>query len=192
MFQKTRLLLKALLLLLGAAYPLFVLAALTFLPAFAVGLLLIAVLAVRLLFVSGKTKALISPGMLLACIATSGGLLFLDATLAIQAYPVVISFGLAVMFARSLMSPPNIIEKFARLAEPRLNAQGVRYTQKVALIWILFFVANAAIAAVLAVRGDMSSWAFYTGFLSYGLIGLLLGGEFIVRQFVKHRHRGET
>ena len=127
--------------------------------------------------------------MTFICVA---GLLLIDQMLAIKVYPVAISLSLAALFIYSFFFPPTVIERFARMSEPTLNESGVRYTRKVTIIWIVFFICNAAASLMTALWGNLEIWAFYNGFLSYVFVGGLMAGEFVVRQFVKKHHHGEN
>ncbi len=73
----------------------------------------------------------------------------------------------------------------ARITEPDLDEKGVRYTRKVTIVWIGFFIFNAAIASWTVAYGTLEQWTLYNGLISYCLIGLLLGGEYLVRRKVR-------
>jgi uncharacterized membrane protein len=92
-------------------------------------------------------------------------------------YPVVVNAGLLAMFAASVFYPPTVIERLARLAEPDLPPEAVRYTRRVTQVWCGFFVLWASDVV----------WALCNGFLSYVAMGLLFAGEWLVRQRMKVR-----
>ena len=96
-------------------------------------------------------------------------------------YPVLISLGLFIIFAGSLFFPPPIIERLARIQHPDLPQQGVIYTRKVTWIWCVFFVINGLIAASTAVWSSFACWSLYNGLISYLLIAVLMGVEYLVR-----------
>ena len=108
----------------------------------------------------------------------------LDQRLAREAYPVVQSLSAAGIFAWSLASPPSLIERFARLRHPELPAAARSYCRAVTVLWSGWLVLNAAIAAALAVRGDVTSWTIWTGGVSYAISGLLFVGEFSYRMLI--------
>jgi len=100
-------------------------------------------------------------------------------------YPVLISlFGLA-LFGLSLKFGPPLVERLARLREPELPEHAVRYTRQVTQVWSLFFLANALVAAALTLWAPLSWWTLYNGLISYALMGLLFGGEWLLRQRVR-------
>lgn len=105
--------------------------------------------------------------------------------LSLKFYPVLMNLGFLALFASSLLSPPSIVERLARIKEPELPPEGVIYTQKVTLIWSVFFLLNGTVAAVTAVWASDEVWMLYNGFIAYLLIGGLAGGEWLVRQRVR-------
>ena len=100
-------------------------------------------------------------------------------------YPVLVNGLLMLVFAASLVSGPPVIERLARLQEPYLPPQAVVYTRKVTVAWVLFFAANAGVAAALTLWAPRSWWLLYNGFIAYFLIGLMFGIEWLIRQRVK-------
>ena len=100
----------------------------------------------------------------------------------LKMYPVFMSVGAGMIFASTLIKPPSMIERFARLAEPDLPESGVIWTRKVTIIWCIFFVMNALIALYSVLFAPMKIWVIYNGFISYVLMGILLLGEFILRK----------
>ncbi len=112
-------------------------------------------------------------------------LFFLKPVMAVKAYPVLISLSVAFMFGLSLVFPPSLVERIARLSEPDLPPAGVAYTRKVTIIWTGFLLINAAISAALALWGTLADWTLWNGLLSYLLMGALFAGEWIVRKRIK-------
>lgn len=172
----------------GVAYPFLVYFGLRQFGSIVVGALLIGLLIARLFLVRAAGKPRHEYVILLASLVLVAAILPVDGTLALMIYPLTISFGLAAAFAISLLRPPNVIETFARLMTPDLSAAAIAYTRKVTLVWVVFLVANGLVSAATALSGDMEIWVLYNGFISYLLVGALLAGEFVVRQFVKQSH----
>lgn len=102
-------------------------------------------------------------------------------------YPVVINLLMLSVFGGSLWTSMPLIERIARLREPHLPPRAIRYTRNVTRVWSLFFIVNGGIALGTALWGDMTLWSAWNGVISYLLIGLLMTGEWIVRQRVKKR-----
>lgn len=107
-------------------------------------------------------------------------------SMAIKFYPVAVNLSLLLVFGWSLLNPPTVIERLARLKEPDLPDQALGYIRKVTLIWCGFFIVNGTISAVTVFAGD-AVWALYNGLISYLLIGLLFGGEWLFRQHFRKR-----
>jgi len=108
----------------------------------------------------------------------------LDMDLGTKAYPVLLSLAAAYVFAQSLLSPPSLIERMARVRRATVS-EGLRiYCRNLTAIWAVWLVLNAVIAAALAVQGSDRAWALWTGVLSYVLSGFLLVGEMGVRRVI--------
>ena len=116
------------------------------------------------------------------------GLTQVDSEIAAKAYPVVISGGLAVMFAASLWGSKSLVEKMAELGGETLSPAIRLYCRRVTMVWALWLVINTLIAAALGIFGSMEAWALWTGLLSYLVMGLIFAAEFILRRFIRRRH----
>jgi uncharacterized membrane protein len=106
----------------------------------------------------------------------------------IKLYPVLINLLFYLFFYHSLLHPPCIIEKFARMYTPHLSSAAINYTRKITKMWCLFFVINGAIALWTACCTSVKIWMFYNGLLSYILIGILFVSEFIYRQYARRKN----
>jgi uncharacterized membrane protein len=104
--------------------------------------------------------------------------------LGLKFYPAMVNLGFLILFAGSLISPPSFVERLARIREPDLSPEGVAYTLKVTWMWSGFFLINGSIAAFTALWASTELWTLYNGFIAYLLIGILAGGEWIVRRRV--------
>jgi len=115
-------------------------------------------------------------------VAAAAALLIWGRGGAVLWYPVMVNAFFLFWFAASLIFPPSAVERLARLMDPALPAEGVRYTRKVTWVWCGFFLFNGSFAAYTAVAGDMGLWAWYNGLVSYLLMAALMGGEYFVRR----------
>ena len=166
----------------GIAYPFVVYVALPYLPPGALVALALGLGALHLLHrpatsVIPRWAFVLIPVVLLI-------LLGAHPLLAAQAYPPLVSLSLAAAFAWSLAFPPSAIERLARLTRPDLPPAGVAYTRTVTKVWTVFFLANAAIAILSALFLPVAIWALWTGLISYLCIGLLFGGELLLRRAI--------
>lgn len=105
----------------------------------------------------------------------------------LKLYPVLMSVGAFVIFASTLIKPPSMIERFARLMDDKLPESGVIWTRKVTWVWCGFFFVNACIAWITVYWMPLQVWVIYNGFVSYFLMGLLFLGEYILRK--KHQKK---
>jgi uncharacterized membrane protein len=147
------------------------------------GLLLLAALArLPALKVGRAGRWWFGGALLLAALAVSS-----NALLPLKLYPVLVNAVMLSVFAYTLVSPPSMIERFARLREPDLPSQAIAYTRRVTQVWCVFFVVNGAISLVTALWSSPAVWSLYNGVIAYLLMGLLLGGEYLVRLRFKRR-----
>jgi len=113
----------------------------------------------------------------------------LDQNVAKEAYPVVRSLAVSAIFCWTLISPPSLVERFARLRRPHLPDTAIRYCRNVTIIWVVWLAINAAVAMSLVVHGDLRSWAIWTGGVSYIISGLIFAGEFGFRMLFLEREK---
>ncbi len=71
-----------------------------------------------------------------------------NAWLPLKLYPALVNAVLLAVFATSLLRPPSIVERLARLTEPHLPPAGVAYTRGVTQVWCGFFAVNGTLALV--------------------------------------------
>ncbi len=106
----------------------------------------------------------------------------------VLAMPLLINGVLLVTFALSLFADHTIIERFARIQEMRMGGSGElseaqrAHCRQVTFAWCAFFVLNGATAAILGWIGPLSWWAAYNGGIAYALMGVMLAGEYVLRQ----------
>lgn len=154
-----------------------------------VALLLLTALGLRVISVRGRSRelkymAVISGFVGMTLIALS--LLFKEYGW-LTFYPVVVNLCMLGVFAYSLRQPQTIIERLARIQEPDLPAEGIRYTRRVTQLWCVFFILNACFALYTCFH-SLALWTLYNGLISYLLVGVLLALEWGVRQLVRRKH----
>jgi len=145
---------------------------------------LIAVFILRLLTFRGKLSQLTFFGKAIAAsgIVLVASSLLLRETSMLLYYPVAVNALLLGVFFSSLYARQSLVERLARLNEPDLPPEGVVYTRRVTQVWCIFFLWNGSFALYTCLKGDMALWALYNGGISYLMIGLLMGIEWIVRK----------
>ena len=117
-------------------------------------------------------------GLVLLCLSA---LVANDETL-LRLYPAALSAAFLLVFGLSLVRPPTVVERLARLRNPELPAAGVRYTRQVTQVWCAFFIVNGLIAVWTAVWSSREVWAVYNGFIAYLAMGALFAGEWLLRR----------
>ena len=103
----------------------------------------------------------------------------------LKLYPVLVSVTLLCVFSISLVYPPTVIERLARLHEPDLPVAGVAYTRRVTQVWCGFFIVNGSVSLLTALFASDAVWALYNGMISYAVMGVLFVGEWLFRKRVK-------
>lgn len=121
-------------------------------------------------------RSLFALGALLALAAA-----LLDSQKLLLFFPLLSNAALFFAFASSLLRERSLVETFARLWEPELSAEKIRYCRRVTVVWSAFFVVNGFAALVLALWAPLHWWTLYTGLLGYVLAGLLGFSELLVR-----------
>lgn len=174
-------------LLAGAAtllYPLIVYAGLRHASPRVMAIALVAVALLRAGTLRGKPAwmAMVAAALLLAAAVFLSG-----ETLPLKLYPALVNGVMLAVFGWSLLHPPTVVERLARLREPDLPPSGVPYTRRVTVAWCLFFVFNGALALATAWWASDAVWALYNGGIAYLLIGLMFAGEWLVRKRVLAR-----
>lgn len=174
---------------LAVAYPLLIFAGLQWLEPRQVAGLLAAALLLRV--VSGRQR--FSPELLrrlavpaLAVAAVLGTTLLWNDPKALLFVPALMNGALLVVFARSLRHGPPLIEVFARLQDGELTPEQVRHCRGVTGVWCVFFAANAGICLGLALWAELWIWTLHTAFISYVLMALLFGAEYLLRSWRFH------
>lgn len=95
-------------------------------------------------------------------------------------YPVIVNLTLLVTFSLSLFYGQPVITRLAQITTP-LDDEGKKYTRQLTKVWVTFFSFNALIALI-TTQLSLDVWTLYNGGISYILIGLLAGGEWIYRK----------
>lgn len=169
----------------GLFYPLLVYLSLPYAPPFLLIGIGLALIALRLWGLRRDHAVVIWGVALLVAAAGLMVLSILSPDFAVKAYPSLISAAVACVFAASLIWPPSVIERIARIQEPNLSADGQLYTRRVTQVWTVFLLANTAIATATALWGTIEHWTLWNGLISYLLMGGLFFGEIVLRRFFR-------
>lgn len=173
------------------AYPLIVYFGLEYFDARAVAAALIGLALLRLFVarnVQGLSSTMPQTRLVVIALLVFGLLTFIsNVPVLLQYYPVAMNVLMFALFFGSLLRPPSIAERIARITTPDLPERAVAYTRKVTMVWCGFFVLNGSMALYTTLNTSLGFWAVYNSLISYSLIGALLGGEYLVRRVVKRK-----
>jgi uncharacterized membrane protein len=176
--------------LLWLLYPIAIFFGLQFFEPWIVAILLAATLLLRRINDAGRflkdlswAEIIVFACMLCLAIATA----LTNSETLLRLYPAGINFGMLLVFSLSLINPPSMVERFARLHEPELPPSGVIYTRHVTQFWCGFFVINGAVAIFTALHTSKETWALYNGLIAYLLMGAIFAGEWLLRRHFMRR-----
>lgn len=97
--------------------------------------------------------------------------------------PLLIYFGLALVFAASLLPGRQpLVTRIATLLDGEPDARVRRYTRRVTAAWALFLALLGVISLWLACCGSRAAWSLFTNLLGYLLIFGFFLGEFLWRR----------
>ena len=183
---------KILIITIFSIYPVIVYFGLTYLGSRSVVFLVIGIAAIRFTFFRTTAKknplyshlilALTTSVLLGALVLISGSKIFL------LYYPVLMNAMMFLVFSASLLRPPSMIERFARLRHTDLDESGVTYTRKVTIVWAAFFLVNGSIAFYTSRNASLEVWTIYNGCIAYLLMALLFACEYLVRKRVQRKN----
>lgn len=171
---------------LTAAYPLIVYLSLGHIEPRYLALLLLALGGLR--WLAGGAQVVQTRWFALVALTLAASTALLNASLPLKLYPVLVNAVLFAVFGLSLARGPNIAERLARLQDPELDARALAYTRRVTQVWCGFFVLNGGLALAAALWASEEVWALYNGLIAYGLIGLLMGGEWLLRRALRAKY----
>ncbi len=102
----------------------------------------------------------------------------------VLAMPVLINTALLIEFGSTLRDGAMpMIERFARMQVPELDAPRQKHCRQWTVLWCVFFVMNGATAALFAIFAPLEWWTIYTGAIAYALMGSMFVIERVHRYF---------
>jgi uncharacterized membrane protein len=180
---------KAVTALLIVCYPFLVYFGLSHFDVRGLALVLIVLAAARLALLGEGKRASPIPWILLlslAAVLLIGLLVIVSGSPEpLRLYPVAINAAMLLLFGATLLRPPSMVERIARLKEPDLPPGAVHYTRVVTEVWCGFFLLNGAIALYTALFAELALWTLYNGAIAYLLMALLFAGEALVRRRIR-------
>ena len=131
----------------------------------------------------GKIKH-ITPILITLCVVF---LFYVKRFVFLKFYPPVCNCFLFLVFFVSLFTKETVIQKFARMCGDKLEKPAWDYTRKVTYVWSAFTFINLLISIWTIFLPD-KIWILYNGCISYILVGLLFGIEYLVRINLRRRN----
>lgn len=113
-------------------------------------------------------------------------LFYIKRVVFLKFYPPICNLFIFIVFFSSLFTKETIIQKFAKACGDKLEKPAWIYTRNLTYIWCIFLFANLLISIWTIFLSD-KIWILYNGCISYVLIGLLFGVEYIVRIVMRKR-----
>lgn len=107
--------------------------------------------------------------------------------------PVFIHLLLALVFGSTLLPGATpLITQFSQIMKGKLDAKALKYTRRVTLAWVIFFVVMALESVLLALYAPPLVWSLFTNFLNYLFLLLFFLVEYVlrVRLFPEQEHPG--
>lgn len=105
----------------------------------------------------------------------------------LKLYPVLMNLSVCFIFALSLRGTP-LIEKIAKKMGHNLGPKQKEYTRRVTLAWAIFMLCLAIISLITVFLSN-EIWVMFNGLISYVLIAIMIGVEFVIRKKVMNVHR---
>lgn len=171
------------------AYPFIILLGLQHLPPSFFGIVLLVILGLRFGVLMPEERPVLIPVLLIyagyAVTATLSG----SETMLLY-YPVVVSFTLCGVFLNSLRQGDPLLLRIVRARGWPIDKHAPRYLYRLTAIWAGFFVVNGLVS-IWTTTLTLEVWTLYNGFLSYCLIALLYGVEYVYRGYYRRRKRME-
>lgn len=107
--------------------------------------------------------------------------------------PIIIPLTLLIVFGRTLLSGREpLITAIGEAARGPLSLAMRRYTKVLTQLWCVVFFIMMLWSAILPLLQQPELWSWFTNVINYGFVGVLFGGEFLLRKklFPDHNHPG--
>jgi uncharacterized membrane protein len=144
----------------------------------------------------GKHRAalFVSPAVLCIIGAVS---LFLNSALVLKLYPALADLAYITIFTTSLFVPPPLARYFIELFDKTIPAklpqqEFERYCFRATVVWCGFFLIDGIIALGTVFWGTDIIWGIYNSGITYGIMGLIFAGEYIILKITVKRCAAQT
>lgn len=168
-----------------AAYPFIILFGLRHLPPSAFGLALLVLLAMRYGVLLPSERPILLPMLLIFLTYALTATVSQSETMLLY-YPAVVNFTLSAVFLNSLRQGDPLLLRIIRARGWPVSEHGPKYLYRLTGIWAVFFIINGLVSIWTSTL-SLEIWTLYNGFLSYCLVAVLVGVEYVFRRYYKRR-----
>lgn len=106
---------------------------------------------------------------------------------ALKFYPVVVNSFIFCVFFSSVFCEETIIQKIAKKMDGELTDFSRNYTRKLTYVWCIFLFVNLSISFA-TVFMSPKVWELYNACISYIVLGVMFGVEYIVRIILRAKY----
>ena len=106
-------------------------------------------------------------------------------------YPPIVNFCFFVVFFSSIFQEKTVIQKMALIMEPSADEFVMLYTRRLTYVWSAFMFINFLVSFA-TIFLSKTIRTLYNGFISYMLVGIFFGVEYIVRINFKRKHERDN
>lgn len=188
--MKKAMLVRVLLFAFFIAYPFIVYFGIKILPPSFFGLVLIALLAMRLGVLLPEERKIFLP-ILAVFLGYAIATVIFDSTPMLLFYPALVNFSLFVVFAGSLRQEEPLLLRIVRARGTVISKHTPGYLYRLTALWAGFFALNGIISIWTSTL-SMQAWTLYNGLISYFIIAILGGSEWVFRRHYKKKMSAGT
>lgn len=109
--------------------------------------------------------------------------LAVDPALTAQLTPAMIQFGLGLLFAKTVLQGPSLIERLVRLEYSEFPPGVSAYCRQLTMAWTALFAFNGLVCTALALTDNHRLWAIFNGVVVFLLMGGMVCAEYRVRRY---------
>lgn len=167
------------------AYPFIVYFGISFLPPSFFGLILVVLLALRFKVLLPSERMLYLP-VLMVFLAYAVATMVSDSNRLVLFYPALVNFTLFLVFAGSLRTNETILLRLVKARGLVMSEHTPRYLRRLTGVWAVFFAINGLVSVWTSTL-SIEAWTLYNGLLSYFIVAILGGAEWVFRRHYKKR-----
>lgn len=126
----------------------------------------------------------ITPILITLCVIF---IFYIKRFIVLKFYPPICNLFIFSIFFFSLFAKETVVQKIAKIQEGVLSESALIYTRRVTYVWAIFTFLNFLISIWTIFQTD-KIWMLYNGLVSYLLVGIVFGIEYLIRIRLKRRN----